>query len=93
VGYATRFTPHAQRDLLKIPRPDALRILYRLTELQKALDAGDATMFDIKALQGHHARWRLRVGDYRVVYTVEDDQLVVWVLAAGNRRDVYRQIP
>jgi Cytotoxic translational repressor of toxin-antitoxin stability system len=93
VGYVTRFTPHAQRDMLKVPRPDALRILYRLAELQKAIDGGDTTAFDIKALRSHHARWRLRVGDYRVVYTVEDGQLIVWVLAVGNRREVYRQIP
>ncbi len=57
------------------------------------MDAGDTTAFDVKALQGHDARWRLRVGDYRVVYTVEDGQLVVWVLAVANRRDVYRQVP
>ncbi|MGH1551817.1 type II toxin-antitoxin system RelE family toxin [Streptomyces sp. L7] len=44
----------------------------------------------MKALQGHNARWRLRVGDFRVVYTVEDGQLIVWVLSVGNRRDVYR---
>lgn len=92
MGYVTRFTPHAQRDMLKIPRPDALRILYRLTELQKAMDAGDTSALDIKALQGHHARWRLRVGDYRVVYTVEAGQLIVWVLAVGNRRDIYRHL-
>ena len=78
--------------MLKISRPDALRILYRLAELQKAMDTGDVTAFDIKALQGHSARWRLRIGDYRVVYTVEDGQLIVWVLAVGNRRDVYRNI-
>ena len=93
MGYATRFTPHAQRDMLKIQRPEALRILHRLAGLQKAMDAGDTTAFDVKALQGHDARWRLRVGDYRVVYTVEDGQLVVWVLAVANRRDVYRQVP
>ncbi|GAA3796424.1 type II toxin-antitoxin system RelE/ParE family toxin [Streptomyces coacervatus] len=93
MGYVTRFAPHAQRDMLKIPRPDALRILYRLAELQKAMDVGDSTSFDVKALQGHSARWRLRVGDYRVVYTVEDGQLIVWVLAVGNRRDIYRQVP
>ncbi|MDX2683031.1 MULTISPECIES: type II toxin-antitoxin system RelE/ParE family toxin [unclassified Streptomyces] len=93
MGYVTRFTPHAQRDMLKVPRPDALRILHRLTELQRAMDAGDTASFDIKALQGHSARWRLRVGDCRVVYTVEDGQLTVWVLAVGNRRDIYRQVP
>ncbi|MFF4487602.1 type II toxin-antitoxin system RelE/ParE family toxin [Streptomyces sp. NPDC001544] len=93
MGHVTRFTPHAQRDMLKVPRPDALRILHRLTELQKAMDAGGTSAFDIKALQGDSARWRLEVGDYRVVYTVEDGQLVVWVLAVGNRRDIYRQTP
>ncbi|WP_030277675.1 type II toxin-antitoxin system RelE family toxin [Streptomyces sp. NRRL B-24484] len=90
MGHVTRFTAHAQRDMLKIPRPDALRILRRLTELQQALDDGDTSAFDIKALQGHNARWRLRVGDYRIVYTVDDGRLIVWVLAAGNRRDIYR---
>ena len=73
-------------------RPDALRILYRLTELQKALDAGDVAAFDIKALRGHSSRWRLRVGDHRVVYTIKDGKLIVWVLAAGDRRDVYRNL-
>ncbi|MDQ0774846.1 mRNA interferase RelE/StbE [Streptomyces aurantiacus] len=90
MGHVTRFTPHAQRDMLKIPRPDALRILHRLSELQKAMDAHDTAAFDIKALQGHSARMRLRVGDFRVVYTVEDGQLIVWVLTVGNRRDVYQ---
>jgi mRNA interferase RelE/StbE len=33
------------------------------------------------------------VGDYRVFYTVEDGQLIVWVLAVGIRRDIYRQVP
>jgi mRNA interferase RelE/StbE len=93
MGYVTRFTPHAQRELLKIDRTDALRILRRLAELQKAMDADNTTTFDVKALQGHAARWRLRIGDYRVVYTVEGGQLIIWVLAVGNRGDVYRQIP
>ncbi|MGP3963139.1 type II toxin-antitoxin system RelE family toxin [Nonomuraea sp. 3N208] len=92
MGYVTRFTTHIHWDMLKIPRPDALRILFRLTELQRAMDAGETAAFDIKALQGHSARWRLRSGDYRVVYTVEDGQLIVWVLAVGNHRDVYRHV-
>ncbi|MCB5168472.1 type II toxin-antitoxin system RelE/ParE family toxin [Streptomyces bambusae] len=90
MGFVTRFTAHAQRDLLKIPRPDALRILYRLTELQRALDSGDTSAFDVKALQGHASRWRLRVGDYRVLYTVESGRLIVWILAACHRPEVYR---
>ncbi|GAA2093539.1 type II toxin-antitoxin system RelE/ParE family toxin [Kitasatospora saccharophila] len=93
MGHVTRFTPRAQRDLLKIERSDALRILRRLAELQRALDTGDTAAFDIKALQGHAARWRLRIGDHRVVYTVENGRLIVWVLAVGHRGEIYRQIP
>lgn len=40
MGRMTGFTPHAQRNLLMIPRPAALRILYRLAELHKAMGAG-----------------------------------------------------
>ncbi|MFE4378265.1 type II toxin-antitoxin system RelE/ParE family toxin [Streptomyces cyaneofuscatus] len=90
MGHVTRFTAPAQRGLLKIPLPDARRILGRLADLQKALDAGDLSEFDVKPLQGHHARWRLRVGNYRAVYTVENGQLIVWVLAVGHRREIYR---
>lgn len=67
-----------------------MRILYRLSELQQALDAGDTSPFDIKALQGRPGCWRLRVGDYRAVYALDDGRLAVWVLAVGNRRDIYR---
>lgn len=35
-------------------------------------------------------RYRIRVGDYRIVYAVEDAELVVWVVRIGHRRDVYR---
>ncbi|MGW0645147.1 type II toxin-antitoxin system RelE family toxin [Streptomyces sp. EN27] len=90
MGHVTRFTAHAQRDLLKIPLPEARRILSRLADLQKALDSGELSAFDVKPLQGHDARWRLRVGDYRAVYTVEDGQLIVWVLAVSHRREIYR---
>ncbi|MCX5110275.1 type II toxin-antitoxin system RelE/ParE family toxin [Streptomyces sp. NBC_00378] len=90
MGHVARFTSHAQRDLLKIPRQDALRILIRLSELQKALDAGDTTAFDMKVLQGHSDRRQLRIGDYRAVYTIEDGRLILWVLTVGHRREVYR---
>ncbi len=76
--------------MLRIPRSEALRILYRFTELRKAMDAGDTEGFGTKALQGHKARWRLRIGNYGAVYTVDGGRLRVWVLAVGDRRDVCR---
>jgi mRNA interferase RelE/StbE len=44
----------------------------------------------VKALAGHADLLRIRVGDYRVVYTVRDEQLVVLVIAAAHRRELYR---
>lgn len=45
---------------------------------------------DIKPMSGHENRYRLRVGSYRVIYTIEGDLLIVRVLAIGNRGDVYK---
>ncbi len=44
----------------------------------------------VKMLRGgEHGRWRARVGDYRIVYTIEDDRLIVLVLRVAHRREVY----
>lgn len=45
---------------------------------------------DIKAMSGHENLYRLRVGSYRVIYTIEGDLLIVRVLTIGNRGDVYK---
>ena len=34
--------------------------------------------------------WRIRIGDYRVIYSIEDDKLIVLVVGVGHRREVYR---
>ena len=44
----------------------------------------------VKKLKGSPELWRVRVGDYRIVYSIADDILVVLVVKIGNRRDVYR---
>lgn len=46
-----------------------------------------------KTLSGHDELWRIRVGAYRIVYTIEDDVLVVLVVRVGHRREVYRHLP
>lgn len=42
-----------------------------------------------RKLVGEETAWRIRAGDYRVIYDVFDDQLMVTVVRAGHRRDVY----
>ncbi|MGW7448719.1 type II toxin-antitoxin system RelE family toxin [Kitasatospora sp. NPDC054795] len=85
--YAFGFTSHARRQLRGIGRLEAMRILTALTEL------GDDPFVDgpdVKKLAGNDDLYRLRVGDFRVIYQVRGDVLVILVVHVGNRRDVYR---
>lgn len=43
-----------------------------------------------RKLEGISDTWRIRAGDYRIIYTIEDDRLVVLIVKIGHRREVYR---
>lgn len=45
-----------------------------------------------KRLGGSDGLWRVRTGDFRIVYTVEDERLLVLVITVGNRKDVYDKL-
>jgi len=45
---------------------------------------------DTKKLKGYKGLYRLRVGDYRIIYTIKPDESLIAVLKIGNRRDVYK---
>jgi mRNA interferase RelE/StbE len=86
--YAFAFTPHARRQLRAIDQQTAMRILEALTPL------GDDPYREgahIRKLTGHGDRYRLRVGDYRVIYRIHDHQLIIEVIQVGHRREVYRR--
>ncbi|MDT3726445.1 type II toxin-antitoxin system RelE/ParE family toxin [Streptomyces sp. DSM 41972] len=82
--YRTVFRAEAQAELRKVPRDMALRVLAKLTELES-----DPTGFNTTALVSQPDRRRLRVGDYRVIYTIDNGELVVWVVHVGYRSTVY----
>jgi mRNA interferase RelE/StbE len=89
VKYAFRFTTTAQRHLRAVDRPAAMRILAALTALGDDPYRLDA---DIKKLSGPSGPYRLRVGNYRIAYRVQDGELVILVVRVGNRRDGYRDL-
>lgn len=84
--YALEFTPKALRELRKLDRPVVERIKAATEALRDEPRPAGAKM-----LTGMHGVLRIRVaGDYRVLYTVDDDRLVVLVIDAGHRRQIYR---
>lgn len=72
----------ALKFLMKQPQEQRERILKAIQGLP---DVGD-----IKPMSGQKGLYRLRVGSYRVIYTVENDLLIVRVMTVGNRGDVYK---
>jgi len=87
VKYAFRWRERAVRRLRTIPQPAALTILQALTPLGDDPRRPDA---NVKKLAGYADRYRLRVGDYRVIYEVIDAQLVILVVGVGHRREIYQ---
>ena len=85
--YTIRWRERAVRQLRAIPQPTALTILKALIPLGDDPRRPDS---NVKKLAGYDDRYRLRVGDYRVIYDVMDGQLVILVVGVGHRRDIYR---
>ncbi|WP_245690513.1 type II toxin-antitoxin system RelE family toxin [Actinomyces ruminicola] len=76
--------PAAQKALRRIDKPDQRRIQGAI-----ALLATDPHPPGCHPLKGRPA-WRVRVGNYRIIYTIDDGRLVVVVVTPEQRRDVYR---
>ncbi len=81
--YSVLILPSTQKQLAKLPNATATRIEDKLLELEK-----DPRPPGCKKLKGRNA-WRIRIGDYRVIYDIEDARLVITVIAIGHRREVY----
>jgi len=88
MGWQVKFERSAERELSKLDPQTARRILVFLHDRVTALD--DPRSIG-EALKGSKlgAFWKYRVGDYRIIASIEDVELCVLVLRIGNRRDVY----
>jgi len=86
VAYRLEFTPGANRQFRKLPKNLQARLTPHLDALtQNPRPSG------IEKLKGEEG-YRLRVGDYRVLYEVRDKALLVLVMRVGHRREVYRKL-
>jgi mRNA interferase RelE/StbE len=83
--YEVRLLVTARRQLLRVPG----RIRSRVAEAIRALVA-DARPSGCKKLAGNTDYYRIRVGDYRVLYQVRGSDVLVLVIKTGHRREVYR---
>ena len=73
-----------QKKLDRLPDDVVKSILSRLAELET-----NPRPTDVKKLRGRNA-WRIRIGDYRLIYEIHDRELQILLITVGHRRDVYR---
>ena len=84
--YEVRLTPAAVRQLRKLDPPGRRRV-------QAAIDllAEDPRPPGARQLVGGAGEWRVRTGDFRIIYDIRDEELIVLVVKVGHRRDVYER--
>lgn len=84
--YKLFFTETFYKNLIVIPARDTKRILSRIKGL-----ADDPRPAGSQKLSGQPDRYRVRQGNYRIIYSIQDEQLVVVVVKVGHRREVYER--
>ncbi len=82
--YLVTFAAAAKKELKDLPSDAIGRVLTRIREL-----TGNPRPAGCKKLQGYKNRWRIRVGNYRVVYAIDDERRSVDITRIAQRKDAY----
>jgi mRNA interferase RelE/StbE len=85
-SYNIEWKQSAAQELRKLPREAVLRILQAVEQL-----ATEPYPHGVRKLVGAQHTYRIRVGDYRVVYNVVSSTLIIQIVRVGHRRDVYNR--
>ena len=84
-GYKIFFKESVWKDLRNLPRGDIKKIMGRIEKL-----ADEPRPMGCEKITAQQL-YRIRQGSYRIVYSIQDDILTVWIVKVGHRKDVYRR--
>ena len=87
MAYAIAFKASALKELEKLPKSTAQSVLPRITAL-----AANPRPSGCTKLKGVGNMWRIRIGEYRVIYTIEDVREIVDIRIIAHRGEVYRRL-
>lgn len=85
--YDIEFRPAVLKTLKRFPKRDLVRIKKKIEETADNLPNPDLTK-----MKGNNDFHKVRSGNYRIIYTIEEDRLVILIVKIGHRKDVYRNI-
>lgn len=88
MAYTVEVAPAAERQLKALPKPIRTQIGRRIDKL-----VDDPRPHGVEKITGEDDLYRVRSGDYRILYTIKDKELLVLVVKIGDRKEVYRRLP
>jgi mRNA interferase RelE/StbE len=88
LNYRIEIVRSAARALKKIPKADQKRIAEKIDSLSENPPKPETTK-----MKGNNPFHKIRVGNYRIIYEIHEDVLVILVVRIGHRRDIYRNLP
>lgn len=83
--YNIEISPVAEKQIKALPKREQIKIIKRVYKL-----ADNPLPQGVKKLKGIDSLYRIRQGDWRIIYTIEDKKLAVLVVKIGHRREIYR---
>lgn len=86
--YSIEFKNSVKKDLKNIDKPKIRAILSDIESLKNGIDNKE----NVIKLKGNNPYYRLRSGDYRVIFEKFDDKFVILVVKVGHRRDIYNNL-
>ncbi len=86
--HAIDFRPAVLKSLKRFPKRDLTRIKKKIEELGTNLPNPDTTK-----MKGDNSFHKIRSGNYRILYEIHGDRLVILVVKVGHRKDVYKNLP
>ena len=85
--YAIEFRPAVLKSLKVVPKKDLIRIRKKLEGIAKVLPPQARTK-----MKGNNSFHKVRAGDYRIVYEIHENRLVILVVKIGHRKDIYERL-
>ena len=83
--YEVVFSKRAEKDIERLPARVVEKIIPVIVSLE-----GNPRPFGCKKLKGYTDLWRIRIGNYRIIYSIEDKIKIVEIIRVGHRKDIYK---
>ena len=88
MAYTIEFRPAVLKSLKKFPKRDLVRIKKKIEELGSNMPDPKITK-----MKGENSFHKVRSGNYRIIYEIHNDRLVILLVKIGHRKDVYKKLP